>query len=79
MLVFTVAGEVWGGHVLDGDLLEEGGPLAARVATDHPSLLQPLAQPGQVAVTNVGVGQQVTAGRREERMGLKFIMSKNTQ
>ena len=66
----TVAGEVRGGHVLDGDLLQEGGLLAARVTTDHPGLLQPLAQPGQVAVTDVGVGQQVAAGRGEQRRGL---------
>ena len=68
----TVTGEIRGGHVLDRDLLEEGGLLAARVATDHPSLLQPLAQPAEVAVTNVRVGQQVTAGRGEERMGLEL-------
>lgn len=52
---------------MDGDLLEEAGLLAARVPTHHPGLLQPEAQPGQVAVTHVRVGQQVAERTREEQ------------
>lgn len=58
--MLTVACEVWGGHILDWDLLQEGWLLTARVATDHPGLLQPLTQPGQMTVTHIWVGQEVT-------------------
>lgn len=56
----TVTCEVWGGHVLDGDLLQEGWLLTAGVSTDHPGLLQPLTQPGQVTVAHIRVGQEIT-------------------
>lgn len=56
----TVTCEVWHSHVLDGDLLQEGWLLTARVSTDHPGLLQPLTQPGQVTVAHIRVGQEVT-------------------
>lgn len=56
----TVACEVWGGHILDGNLLQEGWLLTARVSTDHPGLFQPLTQPGQMTITHVRVGQEVT-------------------
>lgn len=68
----TVACEVWGGHVLDGDLLQEGWLLTARVAAHHPGLLQPLTQPGQVTITHIRVGQEVTVNRSrgdEEEQG----------
>lgn len=60
----TVTCEVWGGHVLDGDLLQEGGLLTARVSADHSRLLQPLTQPGQVTVAHIWVGQKVAAKDR---------------
>lgn len=56
----TIACEVWVGHILDGDLLQEGWLLTARVSTDHPGLLQPLTQPGQVTIAHIRVGQEVT-------------------
>lgn len=56
----TVTCEVWSGHVLDGDLLQEGWLLTARVSTHHPGLLQPLTQPGQVTVAHIWVGQEIT-------------------
>lgn len=62
----TVTCEVWGGHVLDGDLLQEGWLLTARVSTDHPRLLQPLTQPGQVTVTHIWVGQKIAAKDRNK-------------
>lgn len=61
--VLTVTGEVRSGHILDGNLFEEGRFLTARVSTDHPGLLQPLTQPGQVTVTDIWVGQQVTVDK----------------
>lgn len=56
----TVTREIRRGYILDGDLLEEGGFLAARISTHHSGLLQPLTQPGQVTITHIGVGQEVT-------------------
>lgn len=70
----TVAGEVRSRHVLDGNLLQEGRLLAARVSAHHPRLLQPGSEPGQVTVTHVGVGQQVAVcvcvgrGEQEHKM-----------
>lgn len=63
----TVAGEVWRGHILDGDLLQEGWFLTARVPTDHPGLLQPLTQPRQVTVAHIRVGQEVTVKITRDR------------
>ena len=54
-----VTGEVLDRHVLDGDLLQEVGVLAAGVARDDALPPQPIAEPGQVTVTVEGVGQQV--------------------
>lgn len=62
----TVTREVRRSHVLDGDLLQEGRFLAARVSTHHPGLLQPLTQPGQVTVAHIWVGQKVSGKIREE-------------
>lgn len=56
LLVLTVTGEVLAGHVLDGDLLQEEGPLAPGVPADDAPFAQPLAEPGQVAVAVEGVG-----------------------
>lgn len=63
----TIACEVWGGHILDGDLLQEGWLLTARVSTDHPGLLQPLTQPGQMTITHIWVGQEVTMKIKGDR------------
>ncbi len=63
----TIACEVWGCDILDGDLLQEGRLLAARVPTDHPGLLQPLTEPGQMTITHVRVGQEVTAKVNRDR------------
>lgn len=68
-LRLTVTREVRRSHVLDGNLLQEGRFLAARVSTDHPGLLQPLAQPGQVTVAYVRVRQEVAGKAREETPG----------
>lgn len=64
----TVTCEVWGGHVLDRDLLQEGWLLTARVSADHPCLLQPLTQPGQVTVAHIWVGQKIAV---KEKHNLK--------
>lgn len=77
--MLTVACEIWGGHVLDGDLLQEGWFLAARVSTDHPGLLQPLTKPGQMTITHIRVGQEVSVqikrdrNRRTERNDLNTV------
>lgn len=63
----TITREVGSGHVLDGDLLEEGWLLTARVSTYHPCLLQPLTEPGQVTITHVRVGQEVTMEMKSNR------------
>ncbi len=63
----TVACEVWGGHILNGDLLKESWLLTARVSTDHPGLLQPLTQPGQMTITHIRVGQEVTMKIKRDR------------
>lgn len=63
----TITCEVGSGHVLDGDLLEEGWLLTARVSTHHPCFLQPLTQPGQVTITHVRVGQEVTVEVKRNR------------
>lgn len=61
----VVAGEVLDGHVLDGDLFEEGGLLAARVARHNPFLAEPFSQPRQVAVTVKRIGQQVSERHKQ--------------
>lgn len=63
----TVTCEVRGGHVLDGDLLQEGWFLTARVPAHHPGLLQPLTEPGQVTVAHIRVGQEVTVKIKERQ------------
>lgn len=63
----TVTCEVRRGHVLDGDLLQEGWFLAARVPAHHPGLLQPLTEPGQVTVAHIRVGQEVTVKIKERQ------------
>lgn len=54
------------GYVLDGDLLQKVGVLAAGVAGDDALPPQPVAQPGQVAVAIEGVGQEVP-GKPKQR------------
>lgn len=63
------AGKVLDGYVLDGDLLQEVGALAAGVAGDDALPPQPVAQPGQVAVAVEGVGQEV-AGKQKQHLEL---------
>lgn len=47
-------------HILDGDLFEEVGFLAARVARYNSFLPEPFSQPCQVAVTVERIGQKVS-------------------
>lgn len=63
----VLAAEVGQGHVLQGDLLQEARPLAARVPRHDLPAPQPIAQPGQPAVAVEGVGQQVAARRGGRR------------
>lgn len=59
-----IAGEILDGDVLNGNLLQEIWILAAGVARDDALPPQPVAQPGQVAVTVEGVGQEVAAEKK---------------
>lgn len=54
-----IAAEVRQSHVLQRDLLQETGTLAARVARHDLPAPQPIAEPGQAAVAIEGVRQQV--------------------
>lgn len=63
----TITCEIRGCHILDGDLLEEGRLLTARISAHHSGLLQPLTQPGQVTITDIGVGQEVTMETLQRR------------
>lgn len=47
---------------MDGNLLEEKGPLASGVPTDDAAFSQPPAEPGQVAVAVERVGQEISEG-----------------
>lgn len=58
-----LAAEVWQSHILQRDLLQEARTLAARVTRHNLPTPQPIAEPGQPAVTIEGVGQEVT-GRK---------------
>lgn len=59
----VLTAEVRQGHILQRDLLQEAGTLAAGVTCHDLPAPQPIAEPGQAAVTVEGVGQEV-AGRR---------------
>lgn len=63
-----LAAEVGQGHVLQGDLLQEARPLAARIPRHDLPAPQPVAQPGKPAVAVEGVGQQVAVGGGRERL-----------
>lgn len=65
LLCTVVAAEVGRGHVLQGDLPQEGGALAARVPRHNAAAAKPRPQPRETAVTVEGVGQQVPEGGRE--------------
>jgi len=52
--------EVRQSHILQGDLLQEGRTLAARVTCHNLPAPQPVTEPGQPTVTVEGVGQEVT-------------------
>lgn len=54
-----VAAEVWQSHILQRDLLQEAGTLAAGVAGHDLPAPQPIAEPGQTAVAVKGVRQEV--------------------
>lgn len=54
-----VAGKILDSNVLDGNLFQEIGILAARVTRDDALSPQPITEPGQVTVTVEGVGQKV--------------------
>lgn len=54
-----IAAEVRQSHVLQRDLLQETGTLAAWVARHDLPAPQPIAEPGQAAVAIEGVRQQV--------------------
>lgn len=54
-----VAAEVRQSHVLQRDLLQEAGTLAAGVARHDLPAPQPIAEPGQTAVAVEGVRQEV--------------------
>lgn len=60
--VFTA--EVRQSHILQRDLLQEAWTLAARVTRHNLPAPQPIAEPGQSAVTVEGVGQEVTERRK---------------
>lgn len=60
-----VAAEVWQSHILQRDLLQEAGTLAAGVAGHDLPAAQPIAEPGQTAVAVKGVGQQVALVERQ--------------
>lgn len=59
-----LAAEVRQSHVLQRDLLQEAGPLAAGVARHDLPAPQPITEPGQPAVTVEGVGQEVPGRER---------------
>lgn len=65
LLCTVVAAEVGRGHVLQGDLPQEGGALAARVPRHDAAAAKPRPQPRETAVTVERVGQQVPEGGRE--------------
>lgn len=52
--------EVRQSHILQRDLLQKGRTLAARITGHNLPTPQPIAEPGQPAVTIEGVGQKVT-------------------
>lgn len=57
LTIFT--GKVLNSYILDGNLLQEIRVLAARVPSHDAFPSQPIAEPGQVAVTVEGIGQKV--------------------
>lgn len=59
-----VAAEVRHGHILQRDLLQEAGTLAAGVARHDLPAPQPVAEPGQAAVAVEGVGQEVALAEK---------------
>lgn len=63
----VIAAEVRRGHVLQGDLSQEGRALAARIPRYNATAAKPRAQPRETTVTVEGVGQQVPEGGRRKR------------
>lgn len=62
----VLAAEVGCGHVLQRDLPEEGGSLAARVPSDDSPAAEPRPKPGDTAVTGERIGQEVPARHRHK-------------
>ena len=55
----VLAAEVRHSDVLQRDLSEEGGTLAARIPSDDPAAPKPGSKPGEAAVTVERIGQKV--------------------
>lgn len=64
----VVTAEVGRGHVLQGDLPQEAGALAARIPRHNAAAAKPRPQPRETAIAVEGVGQQVPEGRRKRRV-----------
>lgn len=59
----VLAAEVRYRYVLQGDLSEEGGALAAGIPRHDASAPKPRPEPGQAAVTVERIGQQIPDGQ----------------
>lgn len=69
----VLAAEVRQSHILQRDLLQEAGTLAARVAGHDLATPQPIAEPGQAAVAVERVCQEVTGRKRCDRRFVKAM------
>lgn len=59
----VLAAEVGHRHVLQGDLSEEGGALAAGIPCHDAPAPKPRPEPGQTAVAVERIGQQIPDGQ----------------
>lgn len=59
--------KIWQSYILEGDLLQEGRALAARVTCHNLSAPQPITKPRQPTVAVEGVGQEVSEAMIEQK------------